>query len=521
MYLNAENLPDGTVLQNVDVCIVGAGAAGIPMARRLIGSGKKVLLLVSGQSADRGLPTPRLQSIYRGTAGEFLKKVDPIFLDRSRLHMYGGTTNHFGFWSRPLDDEDLKPRAGYRSAHWPVDRAELMPFYAEANHYGHFGPCNYDDIPFWERALFARCFPPAPDDALRPAIMHAQYAEELHDFQVQFGEELRLASNITVLFNANLLNIESDDRQAHVRALHCSTIEDGAAGRRFRIEAGNYVLAMGGIESIRALKLSGDLGNNKRDHLGRGFMVHPLITHAARLRFARPVDLLHCNFFHDQQVRLMRPTNPQDSYVPASAPRVDPQKAENELIFDAWGVLTPTPAAQDAEKIGNFRVILAFGLNTDEAILNLNWEQIPNEDSRITLDMEHSDPVFGQPVAHLDWRLLEEDKRTAIAAMKLSEAYLRRHGLVDFQLTTDLSGGPDDWTFIPNVGALATGDHHMGAARMSQRPEDGIVNPDSRLHTVDNLYVTGTAVFPTGGFANPTLTVVALALRLADHLKTV
>lgn len=519
MYLNAEHLPNGASLQDFDICIVGAGAAGIAMAKRLIGSPQKVLLLASGQPTDRGRPPAQLQSIYRGTTGDFLQKVDPIFLDRSRLHMYGGTTNHFGFWARPLDEGDFNPRPGYRAAHWPLQLADLLPYYADANHFGHFGPCNYDDIAFWERVLLARCFAPQPGDSLQPAIMHAQYDDRLNNFQVQFGDELRRASNTTVLFNAHLLHIDSTEDQAHVNGLTCSTIEDGAAGRRFRVEAGSYVLALGGIETVRALKLSGDLGNNERDHLGRGFMVHPLLTHAARLRFAQPVDFQHCNFFCDQQVRLLQPTATDGSYLPSSVPMVSPELIVDECIFNAWGVLTPTPEAMEAERIGNFRAILAFSLNTDEAILNLNWEQIPNEDSRITLDPTHTDPVFGQPVTHMDWRLLDEDKRTAVKALALCEDYLRGRGLADYQAITDLSGGAHDWTFPPALGALATGDHHMGAARMSAQPADGIVNPDSRLHSVDNLYLAGCAIFPTGGFANPTLTIVALSLRLADHLK--
>ena len=73
----------------------------------------------------------------------------------------------------------------------------------------------------------------------------------------------------------------------------------------------------------------------------------------------------------------------------------------------------------------------------------------------------------------------------------------------------------------PLTAALETGDHHMGALRMSAASEDGIVDINSRLHSVDNLYIAGSAVFPSGGYANPTLTIVALALRLADHLIAV
>ncbi len=104
----------------------------------------------------------------------------------------------------------------------------------------------------------------------------------------------------------------------------------------------------------------------------------------------------------------------------------------------------------------------------------------------------------------------------------------RRSGI---RITTDLSGGPENWKFVSITDskalatgdhhkALSVGDHHMGALRMSKSPEDGILNPDLMVHTVDNLYVASCAAFPTSGCANPTLTIVALALRLADHLNS-
>jgi hypothetical protein len=287
------------------------------------------------------------------------------------------------------------------------------------------------------------------------------------------------------------------------------------------VQAGFYALAMGGIETVRVLKLSGDLGNNQRDHLGRGFMVHPLITSATRVRFARPVDTVIRNFFRDQQVRLQPPASPDSTYTHVAAPLVNPEDIFGYNVFNAWGVLTPTAEILNAEQIGNFRLILRFNPADDEAIVNINWEQVPNEASAITLDPAHTDPIFGQPVTHLNWQMRSEDKRTAVRALEIAEAYLRQRGAIDFQYITDLSGDADHWSFPPDEGALATGDHHMGALRMSAKSDDGIVNPNSRLHMVDNLYVAGCSVFPTGGFANPTLTIVALALRLADHLKRV
>ena len=521
MYLYSERLPQGSVLDGYDICIVGAGAAGLAMAKRLVGAGKRVLVLAAGLPADRGLPPGFRQKIYGGKVGDFLSKVDPLFLRRSRLHMYGGTTNHFGFWSRPLDEVDFEPRPGYRSASWPLSLADLSFYYRKAMEFGHYGPFNFDDLPFWERVLFAKKFPKHQDDQLEGAIFHAQYDERLHDFQLLVGEELRNASDVAVLFNANLLSLESGEDGGHVSSLVCASLEDGHEGRRFRVAADKYVLAMGGIETVRVLKLSGDLGNNEKDQLGRGFMVHPLLTTAAEVRFERPVAGEIRNFFRDQQVRLMQPEEENGDYLHDTAPLVDPRLLYRHCVFNAWGVLVPTAATLAREKMGTFRVILRFNPEGDRAELNINWEQVPNEDSRITLDASESDPVFHQPVVRLDWRLIEADKRTAVRALEICEAYLRRKGATDFRIVTDLGGGADQWVFGRAENALATGDHHMGALRMSASSDAGIVDRNSRFHAVDNLYVAGCAQFPTSGFTNPTLTIVALALRLADHLSVV
>jgi len=170
------------------------------------------------------------------------------------------------------------------------------------------------------------------------------------------------------------------------------------------------------------------------------------------------------------------------------------------------------------ERIGNFRLIFRFQSPTFTPV-DINWEQVPNEASTITLDPNATDPIFRQPVVRLDWNLLEPDKHTARRALELCRQYLQaRDPGARFEITTDLSGGPEHWTFTPgDPRRLQAGDHHMGATRMSRTPDDGIVDPDLRVHSVDNLYIASCSVFPTSGYANPTLTIVALATRLADH----
>jgi choline dehydrogenase-like flavoprotein len=182
-------------------------------------------------------------------------------------------------------------------------------------------------------------------------------------------------------------------------------------------------------------------------------------------------------------------------------------------------MLVPTAETLAREKIGNFRLIVNFDTDGTGADINVNWEQVPNEESTITLDPDKVDPVFGQAVTHLDWNLKDEDKKTCVRALELCGEYLGKRGGRDFELRTELDGGANAWLFGRGDNTLETGEHHIGALRMSEDPDSGIVDARARVHSVDNLYIAGSSVFPTTGYANPTMTIVALSLRLADHLK--
>lgn len=158
----------------------------------------------------------------------------------------------------------------------------------------------------------------------------------------------------------------------------------------------------------------------------------------------------------------------------------------------------PTDETLVADQLGNFRALVDFNSGN----INLNWEQIPNPNSRITLGPTRD--MFGDPVALLDWNTTAFDERTARTALKLTVDELKRLGYA-----TDGGGNPV---------ITAPGDHHMGATRMSSDPRNGYVDADCRSHEIANLYVSSSSVFVTGGVSNPTLTIIALAVRLADHL---
>ena len=518
MYKDASKLAINEVVKDFDICIVGAGAAGITIANKLIGSQKKVLLLDSGIETDRGYnPSGGRQSLYKGTMGSFISKVDPDFMTRSRLRMYGGTTNHIEFFTTPLIQPDLDARDGYRKTEWPFDIDELNKYYPEANTYGNFGPFNYDDIKFWETVLEGEAIRPDIEDKLENWIFHANFDEEIHDFQVHHGKKLKASQNVTVLFNANLLYIESNDDNSSVKNLVCSTIEHGKKGREFCVQLGSggkYILSTGGIEPVRILQLSGNLGDNEQNMLGKGFMLHPVIVEGAKVHFDGPVDDKWVNFYNRQDITLRK-----DGENYFGVPRKDSQK--NDLDFQSWGVLIPKNEVMKNDAIGNFRVWVTFSEDKKSASLGFNWEQIPNEKSTLTLNYKVKDPIFGQPVSHLDWRMLDEDKKTVQKCLDYCIEFFTRHGATDVEVITDLSGGAEDWLYVPHPGAIRTGDHHMGALRMSKDPSEGIVDPNCKIHNVDNLYIAGSAIFPAVGYANPTISIVALSLRLADHLNTI
>lgn len=517
MYLNAEELDHGKIINDYDICIIGAGAAGISLATKLHGSTKKVLLLDSGISSDRGYnPTGGRQRLYEGTLGDFMSKVDPVFMTRSRLRMYGGTTNHIEFFTTPLTAPDFVARPGYRDTLWPFGVEEINPYYEEANHFGRFGPFNYDDIDFWAKVQDGRPINPEPEDKLENWIFHAQFDNDIHDFQVQCGDLLKNSQNITVLFNANALELESDVNKSHVSRIRCGTIENEVKGREFFIalgEKGKCVLSMGGIESTRLLQLSDDLGDNQKNMLGKGFMLHPVIVEGARVRFDKCVDPAITRFYNRQDVCL-RKSGDLYNGIPLR------DSAPEDYNFMSWGVLIPKTEMLYKDQIGNFRIWINFTNDRKCALLGYNWEQLPNEASTLTLDSNKVDPVFGQPVSHLDWHLMDKDKETVQKCQEYCIDFFTRHGAASVEIITDLSGGAEDWLFTPKPGCLKPGDHHMGTIRMSESPCDGIVDADCKIHNVDNVYVSSSAIFPAVGYANPTMAIVALSLRLGDHLKS-
>ena len=546
MFIDARSLPPDALVET-DVCIVGGGAAGIVLARELRGQPFRVALLEAG-GLDAASATPSLHE------GENVGI--PYFpLDRARLRYFGGSTNHWGGWSRPLDPIDFESRGWVPHSGWPISRTDLDPYYERANEACGLGPCRYD-FASWEEAL-ARAGRRAPrfDPAkLQDLIFHV-IADERLRFGETFGPELRAASNVGVYLHANALEIETDDSGGAVRAVRFAD----PGGKRFRVAAKQFVLASGGLEIPRILLLSNrtrpkGLGND-HDLVGRFFQEHPHVRAGLAL-FRRPWRLVTA-----RPVRVGRslvigclgvpPELQRSERLPSVGVRLLPVVGEWLAALRSRGLAKSAGVLLRDWRQAAFAVSRKFlrfpssersyGLKCHLYALHYTWEQIPDPDSRVQLSSEKD--ALGQPRVKLDWRMSSMDRDVLLAAQRIVKEAIERPGLGGVE---DACGSEEwetvlreseEWideivvrrnnqhlaTLVPFEDArerpLIGSYHHLGTTRMSDDPHRGVVDRHCRVHGVENLSIAGGSVFPTGGISNPTLTILALAIRLGDRIK--
>jgi choline dehydrogenase-like flavoprotein len=481
---DAESIPDGTVLQT-DVAIIGAGAAGITIARRLAGSRLKVLLIESGGDEAED----RFHTLARG---EIVGT--PYWpIDANRHRCIGGTTKVWAGWCRPLDNLDFAKREWVPWSGWPIARASLIPYYREAHEICQLGPFDYD-VAAWERELKTHRL---PLDERTVATKMFQLSPPTR-FGSTYLPVLRRAGNVSLVYHATVLEIETTPEGKVVRALRLGTL----GGSRFRVEARSFVLATGGLENARLLLLSdryrsAGLGNDN-DHVGRYFMEH--------LHFTFGVGVLR--WPRRQFERLYSPARRRAVGRIFVAPELQREQEllnGNVMLYPAsrtgtawWGQAVRRPIDRLQ---GGVMVRLAHTI-----------EQPPNPASRLTLGAERD--AFGLRRICLDWRVGRAEQRTFQRNWRAFGHSIESAGL------GKVNPAPgEDAEAWPPAELQGQRGHHIGTTRMSTNPRDGVVNEDCRVHGIANLYVAGSSVFPTAGAGTPTLTIVALAIRLADHLR--
>lgn len=507
MIEDGRKVPAGSVIRS-DLCIVGAGAAGIAMARALRGSGLDVVVLESGGLEDD-------ERTNRLNAGSLIG--EPMLfggverpLEDTRRRFFGGSTNHWFGWCRPLDPFDFEPREWVPRSGWPIDRSDIDPWLPVAHELCELGPVEYEPAT-WA----ARYGAPAPllDTPLVQARMF-QYSPPTR-FGERHRKDLAGDSHTRVLLWSNAVGLDGSPAGDHVNGVEVAVLD----GPRFRVEARAYVLAMGGLEIPRLMLASSrgesaGLGNG-HDLVGRMFMEHPHMSMGQAV-LARSPDELGLHRISPYLVAGPEGSREQRAMaVLTLAPEAQRrfQTLNFSLFLSSIDALKgyggspdgPVDAAQVAD------LVRRFGSRMHSlARFYVISEAAPNPESRVTLSDEVDE--LGVPRIALDWRHSPLDRQTISVGLEVLAGELGRLDLGRVLVASDGLG--------PMEAPLDVGSHHMGTMRMSATPRDGVVDADCRVHGMDDLFVAGSAVFATGGCANPTLTLVALALRLAHHLRT-
>ncbi|MEQ8968702.1 MAG: GMC family oxidoreductase [Azospirillaceae bacterium] len=512
-------LPDTARLE-ADICIVGGGAAGIALAHELRGAGLTILLAESGGETDSG--EARSFNIVEEAGHPFPGAVE------GRARRLGGATTLWAGQSLPLDPIDFDSRPWVPHSGWPIGHDTLAPYWARAERFLKLAGMRYDEAAW--RHLGAE--PPAFDpEALRPQVSRLS---RNRNFARLYRDDLARAADVRVLLDATTVAIvpPAGDRGRYRIRLRTR------AGRDATAEAGTVVVCCGGLDTPRLLLASTEgapagLGN-ERDLVGRFLMDHPTAYCAEVLDpdFDRLVH--HFRPFYRREGRLF----PKIALAEAVQRRVGVLNATSELVFTApadaafatakafYGSLKggdPVAAALRAMKVaGRLDEVARFAwtravkrrLPAAKGSRIQVWahiEQEPDPESRVTLSAERD--ALGMPRARLDWRLGELDRRTFRVFAETVGAEFARLGLGRV--------APAPWLDDEAGWRDAVQDfyHHIGTARMADDPSRGVVDADLQVHGHPGLHVASSAVFPTGGASNPTLTILALTLRLADRIK--
>lgn len=515
-----------------DVCVVGSGAAGIALACELDGSATRVLVLEAG-----------------GTKRDPLAERDDFAIDflgtpyrnpcATRGRWFGGSTNLWFGRIAMLDPIDFQKRPWVPHSGWPIEYDDLMPWVVEAGrildvpNLGRIHQASWADEPAAD--IFA-----APGGAGLGAFV---WANGLH-MAAHNRRAIQASHNVTLLLGATATELVPDETSKVIE----SVAVRGPTGRFFSVVASSFVLAAGGLENPRLLLAStrrspAGIGN-QHDVVGRYFMDHPKTDGLAT------VDLEPLSDWHLDRLRMLTehdspPTGKEQLKVSFSA---ELQKGEELLNHSVHGdVASPVhdldgyAAAQrlfrrlrrasgdegdlgtksriaddvrrtaaDAPELARHCILrLRRRARPTRLYLHDQMEQEPDPSSRVTVDWRKRDR-WGLPRLQVDWRIGEATYRSQVRMHQMLRTALKRSGIDTFRsplLDTD--------GYRPELMEMK---HPSGTTRMSASPLLGVVDRDLRVHGVGNLYIVGSSVFPTVGHANPTLLIVALAARLADHI---
>ncbi|HUQ64855.1 MAG TPA: GMC family oxidoreductase [Flavitalea sp.] len=511
MHIDARILENNTLIEG-DICIVGAGAAGITLALQFLNLPLKVILLEGGGFNYE----TAMQDLYKGKNAGL-----PYYsLESSRLHYFGGTTGHWAGYCSEYDEIDFKKRDWIPESGWPITKKDLDEYYHKAAEILELQTGLPDNNTLGTSLNF-------DNKVLRNKMW---YFSPPVRFGKKYRETIVNAANIILYTYANVTEIIADENVAAVKELTVKNL----AGKQHRVQAKTIILACCAIQNARLLLASNRQASkgigNTHDLVGTRFMEH-LEMNAADLYLPQPasLDLYRLQFFYTKaraELALTEQTQ-QESGILNGTAALDPviisdDKKDEPASEPSSGAVDSSsdPSAslkgwENAEKYYETGKYLKEKFNkTKQYMLFTRMEQSPNPLSRITLDT--TSDALGVPRVKLDWQLTTLEKRSYRKLVEIIGTACGMTGTGRVRLHEWLQDEYDH-SWPEN---LAGGWHHMGTTRMHKSSKEGVVDENCKVHGMYNLYIAGSSCFPTAGSANPTYTIIAMTLRLAQHLKS-
>lgn len=555
MIEDARKIEPGSTIES-DICVLGGGAAGICFALEFLGSGQSVTLLPGGGPNQNA----SCIDLYRGI-------IDPPRshepLEENRLRMWGGTTTVWGGRCVPFDSIDFEERSWVPFSGWPVSIGEISPFIDKASQISEAGSAAFDA---------RKVFPDKQHEIIQGFDCESIVSWPMErwsvptDYSKKYHSLLSKAENIRILMHAHGIKLV-EDRQ--VQAI--DYVEAACSPKQvFKVRAKKYVLACGALENVRLMLASNSKNpagiGNENDLVGRFYQSHMFgVCGSLKLKnpqkgfiydFERDAEGVYCRrrFWLSPACQERLQTNNVVGFffrnVSGSSEHRNGMVSLVMLVKTFLGGARKGPRRlfrilrdQRTDIANHLKIVLQDGFSIAPQVaaviytrffqkrrlpmilpsqknncfpLFFQTEHAPNFDSRVTLDEKEVDE-FGVPRLKVQIKFSDIDHHTVRTFIKTFDERVKELGIGEFTLSDE------DREFLSNPASRTfnSNSHNIGTTRMAGDPAEGVVDANCKVHSMDNLYVASSSVFPTSSHANPTLLIIALAIRLADHIKKI